>query len=193
MKRPYCYPYKGKRIGYGYIKRGRKEARNAYRECRKNKKLYGASFDNSELWNLDITFCNFIHTSEINKSEYIKSIIKSEQEEYVRKKYSINPPLEDNYEKRQQLYSLESKYIDDENEKLRNDIIEVLNSNKDLNEKVCNFIAPRLKAFKDMTHGYPAIMTTFESWKNYIQECIDEIEQNRTFNKFYDKIFYFWD
>jgi K+/H+ antiporter YhaU regulatory subunit KhtT len=90
MKRPYCYPYKGKRIGYGYIKRGRKEARNAYRECRKNKKLYGASFDNSELWNLDVTFCNFIHTSEINKSEYIKSIIKSETEEYVRKKYSIN-------------------------------------------------------------------------------------------------------
>ena len=40
----------GRLLNYGLIEKKSKGYRKALRQCKKNKRLYGASFDNSETW-----------------------------------------------------------------------------------------------------------------------------------------------
>ena len=52
---------------------------------------------------------------------------------------------------------------------------------------MCNFLVPRLKAYKDITMAYPLDLT-WEQWEDYIQNTIDEMEQKKTINLFLDRI-----
>ena len=55
----------------------------------------------------------------------------------------------------------------------------------------CEFILPRLKRFKEISLTYPSDLGV-EGWDKYIQEAIDEIENEKTFEKFVDRIADFW-
>ena len=79
--------------------------------------MYGASFDNSETWYLDIVFYK-----------------------YCKNRLSL--------------------IVQDVN----NDILQHINKNQ--LEDVCNFLVPRLKAYKDITMAYPLDLT-WEQWEDY--------------------------
>lgn len=55
----------------------------------------------------------------------------------------------------------------------------------------CEFILPRLKRFKEISLAYPSYLGK-EGWEKYVQEAIDEIENEKTFEKFVDRIADFW-
>lgn len=128
----------GRLLNYGLIEKKSKGYRKALRQCKKNKRLYGASFDNSETWYLDIVFYK-----------------------YCKDRLSL--------------------IVHDVN----NDILQHINKNQ--LEDVCNFLVPRLKAYKDITMAYPLDLT-WEQWEDYIQNTIDEMEQKKTINLFLDRI-----
>ena len=128
----------GRLLNYGLIEKKSKGYRKALRQCKKNKRLYGASFDNSETWYLDIVFYK-----------------------YCKNRLSL--------------------IVQDVN----NDILQHINKNQ--LEDVCNFLVPRLKAYKDITMAYPLDLT-WEQWEDYIQNTIDEMEQKKTINLFLDRI-----
>ena len=128
----------GRLLNYGLIEKKSKGYRKALRQCKKNKRLYGASFDNSETWYLDIVFYK-----------------------YCKNRLSL--------------------IVQDVN----NDILQHINKNQ--LEDVCNFLVPRLKAYKDITMAYPLDLT-WEQWEEYIQNTIDEMEQKKTINLFLDRI-----
>ena len=128
----------GRLLNYGLIEKKSKSYRKALRQCKKNKRLYGAGFDNSETWYLDIVFYKYC------------------RERLALKTQDVN-----------------------------NDILQHINK-KQL-EDVCNFLVPRLKAFKDITIAYPPDLT-WEQWEEYIQNTIDEMEQKKTINLFLDRI-----
>ena len=128
----------GRLLNYGLIEKKSKGYRRALRQCKKNKRLYGASFDNSETWYLDIVFYK-----------------------YCKDRLSL--------------------IVQDVN----NDILQHINKNQ--LEDVCNFLVPRLKAYKDITMAYPLDLT-WEQWEEYIQNTIDEMEQKKTINLFLDRI-----
>ena len=128
----------GRLLNYGLIEKKSKGYRKALRQCKKNKRLYGASFDNSETWYLDIVFYK-----------------------YCKDRFSL--------------------IVQDVN----NDILQHINKNQ--LEDVCNFLVPRLKAYKDITMAYPLDLT-WEQWEDYIQNTIDEMEQKKTINLFLDRI-----
>ena len=128
----------GRLLNYGLIEKKSKGYRRALRQCKKNKRLYGAGFDNSETWYLDIVFYK-----------------------YCKNRLSL--------------------IVQDVN----NDILQHINKNQ--LEDVCNFLVPRLKAYKDITMAYPLDLT-WEQWEEYIQNTIDEMEQKKTINLFLDRI-----
>ena len=128
----------GRLLNYGLIEKKSKGYRKALRQCKKNKRLYGASFDNSETWYLDIVFYK-----------------------YCKDRLSL--------------------IVQDVN----NDILQHINKNQ--LEDVCNFLVPRLKAYKDITMAYPLDLT-WEQWEEYIQNTINEMEQKKTINLFLDRI-----
>ena len=55
----------------------------------------------------------------------------------------------------------------------------------------CEFILPRLKRFKEFSLPY-LVDLGIDGWDRYIQEVIDEIENEKTFEKFVDRIRNFW-
>ena len=55
----------------------------------------------------------------------------------------------------------------------------------------CEFILSRLKRFKEIRLTYPQDFAP-EGWTQYIQEAIDEIENEKTFEKFLSRISDFW-
>ena len=128
----------GRLLNYGLIEKKSKGYRKALRQCKKNKRLYGASFDNSETWYLDIVFYKYC-------KERLSLIVQD----------------------------------------VNNDILQHINKNQ--LEDVCNFLVPRLKAYKDITMAYPLDLT-WEQWEDYIQNTIDEMEQKKTINLFLDRI-----
>ena len=52
----------------------------------------------------------------------------------------------------------------------------------------CEFILPRLKRFKEISLTYPFDLGIEEGWDKYVQEAIGEIEKEKTFEKFVDRI-----
>ena len=54
-------------------------------------------------------------------------------------------------------------------------------------DQFCEFILPRLKRFKVFSLTY-LVDLGIEGWDKYIQEVIDEIENEKTFEKFVDRI-----
>lgn len=82
-------------------------------------------------------------------------------------------------------------YPYDDYNKLVNEQVEIIRNAQ--NQEMCNFLFPRLKEFRLITHGYPAWCDNEKVWDSYICECIKEIEERHTINKFLDKISSFWD
>ena len=61
------------------------------------------------------------------------------------------------------------------------------NINNKQREDLCNFLAPRLKAFKDLSMAYPLDLIS-EQWDQYIQDTINEVEQNNNITPFLNRI-----
>ena len=57
---------------YSLIEKGSKEYREALRAIRRNYKKYGAKFDNSELWNLDITIYKYVQLYGLCEHPFLK-------------------------------------------------------------------------------------------------------------------------
>lgn len=76
-------------------------------------------------------------------------------------------------------------------DKLKNKQIEIIRNAQ--NQEMCDFLLPRLKEFRYTTHGYPGWCENENEWDAYMCDCIREIEEQHTINKFLDKIRSFWD
>ena len=167
---------------YSLIKKGSKEYREALRAIRRNYKKYGAKFDNSELWNLDITIYKYVQLYGLCEHPFLKECI------------SDNAGLYNNYWKQQGITKEEydknyKTYWEKENE-LRGEVN--LQISKLTDKKFLEFLLPRLKAFKDKTYGYPAYCMTFEEYKEYLQSVIDEIETKGTCTLIYENFNALW-
>lgn len=170
----------GRLLNYGLIEKKSKGYRRALRQCKKNKRLYGASFDNSETWYLDIVFYKYCRNHNLSKHKFLNNFITYSYEDDVIEEVckEINGSYLDNWELVENRLALITQDVN-------NDILQHINK-KQL-EDVCNFLVPRLKAFKDITMAYPPDLT-WEQWEEYIQNTIDEMDQKKTINLFLDRI-----
>jgi hypothetical protein len=167
---------------YSLIKKGSKEYREALRAVRRNYKKYGVKFDNSELWNLDITIYKYVHIHKLCKHPFLTECILDNDRFY------------NNYWKQQGITKEEydknyKTYWEKENE-LRDEINLAISKLTD--KKFFEFLLPRLKAFKNKSNGYP-IGISYEDYQKYLQSVIDEIETKGTCTLIYDKFNALWD
>lgn len=160
-----------KKLGYGCREFGTKEIRKAYRQCRKNKKRFGVAFDDSETWNLDQIFMKYCWDNNIGRTEFMKW-------------YISNKRWYTDYEK----YDEELKNTLDGIMKLGSHTIWGKSRKKYM--ELCNFLAPRLVRFKEITMGYPCDMTP-EEWDRYIESTIEEVKQGCLY-KFCERFNNFW-
>ena len=175
----------GKMLNYGCREKNTREYRKALRECRKNKKRYGVAFDDSETWNLDMVVLQWCYDNHVHTHPIIKRCRFSD--------WLIGDYIEDYYA------DVLSEDIADFQmyNRLYNEILE--NVYKDafvqirerLNDQFCDFILPRLKRFKEISLTYVYDFGE-ETWKQYVQDAIDEIETEKTFEKFLTRISDFW-
>lgn len=166
---------------YSLIEKGTKREREALRSLRRNYKKYGAKFDDSELWNLDITIYKYVQLYNLCEHPFLKECI------------SNNTGLYNNYWKQQGITKEEydknyKMYWEKENE-LYNEVN--LQISRLTDKKFLEFLLPRLKAFKDKTIGYPGYMT-FEQYKEYLQSIVDEIETKGTCTLIYENFNALW-
>ena len=174
----------GKIFNYGCREKKTREYRKALRECRKNKKRYGVAFDDSETWNLDMVvlqwcYDNHVHTHPIIKRcRFSEWLIGDYVEEYYADVLSMHTA---NYQEYYRLY-------DEIFNNIYKDAFAEIRVR--LNEQFCDFILPRLKRFKEICLTYPLDLGE-EAWNQYVQDVIDEIETEKTFNKFQYRIKYF--
>lgn len=159
-----------KKLGYGCREFGTKEIRKAYRQCRKNKKRFGVSFDDSETWNLDEVFMKFCWDNNIGRTDFMKW--------YISKKRWYT-----DYEK----YDEELKNTLDGIERLG---FSAMWEDSRKHIKLCNFLVPRLVRFKQITIGYPCDMTADE-WDKYIESTIEEVKHGILY-KFCERFNNFW-
>lgn len=152
---------KGKSVGYGCYRWTDK--RKAYRQCRKNFERYWVAFDDSETWSLDYSFLKFCLDQGVFK--------KSKQHCHSYLHSGLYPTITET----------------DKLDKL--DILDDINSYKN-KELLISWLVPRLDRFCKLTPGYPGDMT-YDSWKSYIQETIEEVRAGR-FDMFIEKICNFW-
>ena len=173
------------RLNYGCIERNNREYRKALRQCRKNKQRFGVAFDDSETWNMDLVVLSWCYGRNI----YPHPI--------VRNSYFSDVLLEDwimeFYEKELSVYKVHSIEYNDKLKELINsflgDVFREIRAK--YRDEFCDFILPRLKRFKEISLTFPSDLG-IESWARYIQEAIDEIENEKTFDKFVDRIDDFW-
>jgi hypothetical protein len=161
-----------KKLGYGCREFGTKEIRKAYRQCRKNKKRFGVSFDDSETWNLDHTFMRYCWDNNICRTEFMKWYISGHYwtDDITTETYESG--LKETLDSIERLYFSASYY----------DMVKLT--------KLCNFLLPRLIRFKQVTMGYPPDMTP-EEWDRYIDSTVEEIKQH-IFFKFFERFGNFW-
>lgn len=172
-------------LNYGCIERNSREYRKALRQCRKNKKRFRVAFDDSETWNIDLVvlhwcYDNHIHTHPIIKrSRFSDSLV----EDWIEKYYGeVLSKYKSDYQEYHKIY----------NEILHNiyaDIFSEIHTKS--RDQFCKFILPRLKRFKEISLTFPTDLG-IEGWNQYIQETIDEIEIEKTFEKFRNRINNFW-
>lgn len=167
---------------YSLIKKGTKEYREALRAVRRNYKKYGAKFDNSELWNLDNTIYKYVHIHKLCEHPFLEECI-SDNVGFYNEYWVQRGITKDEYHKNCKTYW-------DEERKLREDVNLAISKLTD--KKFLEFLLPRLKAYKDKTHGYPTYMT-FEQYEEYLQSIIDEIETKGTCTLIYENFNALWD
>lgn len=166
---------------YSLIKKGTKEYREALRSVRCNYKKYGAKFDNSELWNLDITIYKYVNLYGLCEHPFLSQCCLGNQGRY-NKYWERQGVTKAEYDENYKIY------WEKENE-LCGEVNLLISRLTD--KKFLEFLLPRLKAFKDTTLGYPAYMT-FEQYEEYLQNVIDEIETKGTCTLIYENFNALW-
>lgn len=161
-----------KYLNYGLVKKNSKEYRNALRAIRKNYKKYGAKFDNTEVYALDLTLFKFIYKRGYSKHPYLKWYIIGDTHKY----WDVS--IRD--------YSL--SMLNQEEEIRKTILLEVLINHK---QEIINFLLPRMKAYYDSNIGYPVKFDTFVNWQKYIKETIEELEKGEI-EKFINEMQNFW-
>jgi hypothetical protein len=172
-------------LNYGCVERNSREYRKALRQCRKNKKRFGVVFDDSETWNMDLVvlhWCcdNYVHRHPIIKrSRFSDRLIEDWIQDF------FEPDLSE-YKRGSEEYM---KLYDTIYRNIIEDIFYEIRTK--FRFQFCEFILPRLKRFKEISLAYPFDLGE-EGWDKYVQEAIDEIEKEKTFEKFVDRIADFW-
>ena len=161
-----------KYLNYGLVKKNSKEYRNALRAIRRNYKKYGAKFDNTEVYALDLTLFKFIYNRGYSKHPYLKWYITGDTYKYW------NVTLRN--------YSL--SMLNEEEEIRKTILLEVLIKYK---EEIVKFLIPRMKAYYDSNIGYPVKYDTFTNWQNYVKETVEELEKGEI-EKFVNEMQNFW-
>ena len=171
-----------KLLNYGLVYKKSRGYRKALRQCKKNKRLYGASFDNSETWYLQIVFYQYCKDRNLSKHKFLKYFANYWHEDKVKKDYMREKGI-DSFEL-ENWPIIEERLVSLSNE-INQDILQNINNKQ--REDLCNFLAPRLKAFKDLSMAYPLDLTS-EQWDQYIQDTINEVEQNNNITPFINRI-----
>ena len=172
-------------LNYGCIERNSREYRKALRQCRKNKKRFGVAFDDSETWNMDLVVLRWCYDNNVHPDPIIKKCRFSDTlvEDYILEYYEKDLS---EYKNDYQEYNRKFNII------LENTFEEIFyRIRTKFRYQFCEFILPRLKRFKEISLAYPVDLGE-EGWDKYVQETIDEIEKEKTFDKFVDRIADFW-
>lgn len=172
-------------LNYGCVERNSREYRKALRQCRKNKKRFGVAFDDSETWNLDLVVLQWCYDNHVHTHPIIKRCRFSDRliEDYVVEYYA--DVLSGHRADYQEYYRLYNEILDN----VYKDAFAQIRVR--LNDQFCEFILPRLKRFKEISLTYPSDLGE-AAWNQYVQEVIDEIENEKTFEKFLTRISDFW-
>ena len=172
-------------LNYGCVERNSREYRKALRECRKNKKRYGVAFDDSETWNLDMVVLQWCYDNHVYTHPIIKKCCFSNRliEDWIEEYYETDlSEYKCGSEEHMKLYyTIYRNIIEDIFYEIRTKF----------RYQFCEFILPRLKRFKEISLAYPVDLGEV-GWDIYVQETIDEIEKEKTFEKFVDRIADFW-
>ena len=171
----------GKMLNYGCREKNTREYRKALRECRKNKKRYGVAFDDSETWNLDMVVLQWCYDNHVHTHPIIKRCRFSEWliEDYISEYY------EEGLSEFKNDYQEYSRVFNTIRENMYEDIFYEIRTK--FRCQFCDFILPRLKRFKEISLTYPSDLGE-EAWNQYVQDAIDEIETEKTFEKFLTRI-----
>ena len=175
----------GKMLNYGCREKNTREYRKALRQCRKNKKRYGVAFDDSETWNMNMVVLQWCYDNHVHTHPIIKRCRFSDVliEDYLKEYYEEDlSEFKDDFQEYNRVFNIV----------LENTLEEIFYEIRTkFRYQFCDFILPRLKRFKEIRLTYPQDFT-FEGWTQYIQEAIDEIETEKTFEKFLTRISDFW-
>lgn len=183
----------GKILNYGLFRKNSKTYRKALRQCRKHKRVYGASFDSSEIYNLCITFYKYCLHHNFSKDKFILHFHNYDLERYYLDNFvriqNKNIILYSKNMKLVEHIKLREKKFNERSDAVNKEILDTMNDKQ--RSELCIFLVPRLKAFKDRTMRFPSDMR-MEEWQEYIQMCIDEIQQKGTIDLFIKRIRDFW-
>lgn len=172
-------------LNYGCVERNSREYRKALRQCRKNKKRFGVAFDDSETWNMDLVVLRWCYDNNVHPDPIIKKCCFSD--------VLIEDWIQDFFEPEFSEYKCGSEEYMKLYDTIYRNIIEDIfyEIRTKFRYQFCEFILPRLKRFKEISLIYPSDLGE-EGWGKYVQEAIDEIEKEKTFEKFVDRIADFW-
>ncbi len=137
------------------------------------------------LWNLDIVVLQWCYDNNVHPDPIIKKCRFSDTlvEDYILEYYEKDLS---EYKNDYQEYNRKFNII------LENMFEEIFyRIRTKFRYQFCEFILPRLKRFKEISLTYPSDLGK-EGWDKYIQEAIDEIEKEKTFEKFLIRISDFW-
>lgn len=166
------YPTRPRPFNYGYIEMHDWEYRKALRQCRRNKKRYGAAFDNSEAYQLPNAVCVFMltHNYPINKA-YLYFKAKGVYKEEL---FALHPDFPKDI--------AAENWIDEYTkveERAKEDIVkqmaELDNAHK---QELIQFILPRLQFISEIESIYVDDIEddNQENWLNTIKVMLEELK-----------------
>ena len=172
-----------KRLNYGLINKKSRGYRKALRQCKKNKRLYGASFDNSETWYLDNVFYKYCKDHNFFKHKKLDDFADFNYEDKIIEEYE-REDADASFSVSDHWPLIEQRIVSLTNE-VNQGVLQNIDDKQ--REELCKFLVPRIKAFKVLTVAYPLDLT-WEEWEKYIQDTIDEMEQKHSLTLFLNRI-----
>ena len=127
-------------LNYGFVRKHHRGYRNALRQCRKNKKRYGAAFDYTESNDLQMAMCVFMekHNFPVNKV-YLRFYGKAKNGEDIQLLY---PKLKE---------LLNGEPVFEVFEEIETDFSKlILGLDESYKLKLIDFLFPRVECFADM-------------------------------------------
>lgn len=166
---------------YSLIKTGTKDYNKALKSIRRNYKKYGVGFDNSEIWNVDITIYKYVLLHKLCEHPFLE--ICASDGLYTYNKYWEDQGItRDEYDENHEMYCKKE-------DELRQEVNLQISHLTD--KGFLEFILPRLRAFKDGIKSYAADMTC-EQYEEYLQSIIDEIRKKGTCTLIYEHFNSLW-